>query len=60
MTPDAEDGYVFDTGPLMHFARAGWLGALKFVTAQPPYSPPRQCATNSNATRHRILNFIQY
>ena len=23
------DAFVFDTGPLAHFARAGWLGALK-------------------------------
>lgn len=25
--------YVFDTGPLSHFARGGWLGALKFLIA---------------------------
>jgi predicted nucleic acid-binding protein len=28
---DADDVLVFDTGPLSHFARTGWLGALKAV-----------------------------
>ncbi|WP_269843694.1 hypothetical protein [Actinomyces qiguomingii] len=29
---DAAPVYVFDTGPLRHFAMEGWLGVLKFVT----------------------------
>lgn len=28
--------HVFDTGPLSHFARGGWLGALKFLTGDTP------------------------
>lgn len=28
--------YVFDTGPLSHFARGGWLGALSFLTGGKP------------------------
>lgn len=30
-TPSDLDTLVFDTGPLSHFARAGWLGVLKAV-----------------------------
>ena len=54
MTPDAEDGYVFDTGPLMHFARAGWLGALKFVTAPAPVFAPE--AVRDELKRHAAQN----
>ena len=28
---DADEILVLDTGPLSHFARAGWLGVLKAV-----------------------------
>lgn len=28
----SEEVYVFDTGPLRHFALEGWLGVLRFVT----------------------------
>ena len=31
MTPVSET-FVFDTGPLRHFALAGWLGVLKYLT----------------------------
>ncbi|BCJ37516.1 hypothetical protein Athai_50190 [Actinocatenispora thailandica] len=31
MTTSVADELVFDTGPLSHFARQGWLGALRFV-----------------------------
>jgi len=30
---DRSAGLVFDTGPLRHFALQGWLGVLKFLTA---------------------------
>lgn len=54
MTPDAEDGYVFDTGPLMHFARAGWLGALKFVIDPAPAFAPQ--AVRDELKRHAAQN----
>lgn len=54
MTPDAEDGYVFDTGPLMHFARAGWLGALKFVIDPAPAFAPE--AVRDELRRHAAQN----
>ena len=53
MTPDAEDGYVFDTGPLMHFARAGWLGALKFVIDPAAFAPE---AVRNELKRHAAQN----
>ena len=33
MNATVDDVFVFDTGPLSHFALAGWLGALKAVVA---------------------------
>ncbi len=54
MTPGAEDGYVFDTGPLMHFARAGWLGALKFVIDPAPAFAPQ--AVRDELRRHAAQN----
>lgn len=33
MSPAAEGVFIFDTGPLSHFALAGWLGVLKAVVA---------------------------
>ncbi|UUZ57651.1 nucleotide-binding protein [Nocardioides sp. B-3] len=33
MTQSSE-AFVFDTGPLRHFAVQGWLGVLKFLTAE--------------------------
>ena len=30
----ARDPIVFDTGPLRHFAQQGWLGVLRFLTAE--------------------------
>jgi hypothetical protein len=54
MTAYAEDGYVFDTGPLMHFARAGWLGALKFVIDPAPAFAPE--AVRNELKRHAAQN----
>ena len=31
---DAARTLVFDTGPIRHFAEAGWLGALKYITRE--------------------------
>lgn len=33
MNATVDDVFVFDTGPLSHFALTGWLGALKAVVA---------------------------
>jgi predicted nucleic acid-binding protein len=30
--PNGPDVLVFDTGPLSHIAKQGWLGALRFIT----------------------------
>ncbi|PZT76068.1 nucleotide-binding protein [Streptomyces sp. AC1-42W] len=36
-----EDAWVFDTGPLRHFAAQGWLGVLRFLAGERPvYIPP--------------------
>lgn len=32
--------WIFDTGPLSHFARAGWLGLLKYVAGDHPVVIP--------------------
>lgn len=39
MTPGA-DAWVFDTGPLRHFALSGWLGVLKFLAGGRPVLMP--------------------
>ncbi len=39
MTPGA-DAWVFDTGPLRHFALSGWLGVLKFLAGSRPVLMP--------------------
>lgn len=44
---------VFDTGPLRHFAQAGWLGVLKFLTHERglvvPESVARELRVQSDA-----------
>lgn len=48
--------YVFDTGPLSHFARGGWLGALKFLTEGKPAWVPeavvRELADGQHQYQH--------
>lgn len=34
------DAWVFDTGPLRHFALSGWLGVLKFLAGDRPVFIP--------------------
>ena len=40
MSPPEEDAWVFDTGPLRHFALSGWLGVLKFLAGDRPVLIP--------------------
>lgn len=35
-----DDAWVFDTGPLRHFAARGWLGVLRFLAADRPVYIP--------------------
>lgn len=35
-----DDAWVFDTGPLRHFALSGWLGVLKFLAGDRPVFMP--------------------
>ena len=36
-----EDAWVFDTGPLRHFAIQGWLGVLRFLAGERPVFIPQ-------------------
>jgi predicted nucleic acid-binding protein len=40
LRPPGEDAWIFDTGPLRHFALSGWLGALKFLAGDRPVFVP--------------------
>lgn len=48
--------YVFDTGPLSHFARSGWLGVLDFLTkgsaAWIPEAVARELADGQHGHQH--------
>src|SRR6185369_5052698 len=35
-----DNAWVFDTGPLRHFAIQGWLGVLRFLAGQRPVYIP--------------------
>jgi predicted nucleic acid-binding protein len=35
-----ENAWVFDTGPLRHFAAQGWLGVLRFISGEHPVYIP--------------------
>ena len=45
--------FVFDTGPLAHFARAGWLGVLKALVGQRRALIPMQVAAELQAAAAR-------
>lgn len=51
-----EAAYVFDTGPLSHFAHGGWLGALHFLTYGAPSFIPeaveQELADGQHVYRH--------
>lgn len=48
--------YVFDTGPVSHFARSGWLGVLEFLTkgsaAWIPEAVARELAEGQHGQQH--------
>ncbi|MGP4021905.1 hypothetical protein [Actinomadura sp. 3N407] len=56
-----DDAWVFDTGPLRHFAAQGWLGVLRFLTEGRPVFIPDSvereinAATNYVAATHAVL-----
>lgn len=45
--------YVFDTGPLSHFARGGWLGALNYLTGEAPAWIPEAVVRELADGQHR-------
>ena len=45
--------FVFDTGPLAHFARAGWLGVLKSLVGRRSALIPMQVAAELQAAAAR-------
>lgn len=45
--------YVFDTGPLSHFARGGWLGALSYLTGSKPAWIPEAVARELADGQHQ-------
>lgn len=48
-----ENAWVFDTGPLRHFAKQGWLGVLRFLAAEHPiYIPDSVERELNNAAEH--------
>lgn len=44
--------YVFDTGPLSHFARGGWLSALKFLIGDAQGWMPEAVVRELNDGQH--------
>lgn len=44
--------YVFDTGPLSHFARGGWLSALKFLIGNKPAWVPEAVVRELSDGQH--------
>lgn len=59
---DAGAAWVFDTGPLRHFADSGWLGVLKFLTNDRPVLIPEsveaelQFQVNDAPALHAVLD----
>lgn len=49
--------YVFDTGPLSHFAHGGWLGALHFLTGRAPAWIP-QAVERELADGQHVHNYL--
>ncbi|QTX04325.1 nucleotide-binding protein [Agromyces archimandritae] len=40
MSGEVAEPWIFDTGPLSHFAKAGWLGLLKLIATDHPVLIP--------------------
>jgi Predicted nucleic acid-binding protein, contains PIN domain len=48
-----DDAWVFDTGPLRHFAIQGWLGVLRFLAGERPvYIPDSVARELDDAAEH--------
>lgn len=48
------DALVFDTGPLRHFAQAGWLGVLEEVVGERRAIVPEAVVSELESTSHRF------
>ena len=48
------DALVFDTGPLRHFAQAGWLGVLEEVVGERRAIVPMAVVAELESTSHRF------
>jgi len=59
---DGDDAtpWIFDTGPLSHFAKAGWLGLLKLIAGNHPVIIPDVVHNEilSGSARHPHLNLV--
>lgn len=57
---DAGGPYVFDSGPLSHFAQSGWLGLLRKVTGGSPAWIPQSVhrEVSDGVDRHPHLHVI--
>lgn len=57
---ESVDPWIFDTGPLSHFAKAGWLGLLKLVAGDHPVIIPDVVHGEliAGAARHPHLNLV--
>lgn len=56
---DSSSVFVFDTGPLRHFALRGWLGVLKFVNAGSPMVIPESVEAELLNQRHKEPSLAQ-
>lgn len=57
---DATEPWIFDSGPLSHFAKAGWLGLLKLVAGEHPVIVPDTVHTEflDAVGRHPHLSLV--
>jgi predicted nucleic acid-binding protein len=51
--------YVFDTGPLSHFARGGWLGALEFLVGDSSAWIPEAVARELTDGQHQHQHLLR-
>lgn len=56
----ATEPWIFDSGPLSHFAKAGWLGLLKLVAGEHPVVIPDVVHTEllDGVSRHPHLGLV--
>ena len=52
------DALVFDTGPLRHFAQAGWLGVLEEIVGERRALAPTAVLAELESTSHRFPEVI--